>query len=121
HTSAQGTRSGRSGGPSLRGGCSAACRSRRPRCEICRVGASLAAPGEATPTALAVSAIEFGRIPIDAGDARIIFPSLPITRESVFVRLKLTQAPDRERLGASLRITLTSPLRPRLLLWLGGA
>src|SRR5215470_6032343 len=83
--------------------------------------ASLAAPGEATPTALAVSAIEFGRIPIDAGDARIIFPSLPITRESVFVRLKLTQTPGRERLGASLRITLTSPLRPRLLLWLGGA
>ena len=34
--------------------------------------ASLAAPGEATPTALAVSAIEFGRIPIDAGDAHYL-------------------------------------------------
>ena len=65
-----------------------------------------------------MSAIEFGRIPIDAGDAKAIFPSLPITRDSVFVRLTLAQAPARERLGAPLIITLTSPARPRVWLWL---
>ena len=83
--------------------------------------ASLMAPGEAVPTPLVVSTIEFGRIPIDPGDARIIFPSLPITRESVFVRLKLAQAPELERPGTALRITLTSPARPRVALWLNGA
>ena len=80
--------------------------------------ASLAAPGERTPEPLPVSAIEFGRIPIDAGDAKAIFPSLPITRDSVFVRLTLARAPARERLGAPLIITLTSPARPRVWLWL---
>ena len=65
-----------------------------------------------------MSAIEFGRIPIDAGDAKAILPSLPITRDSVFVRLTLAQAPARERLGAPLIITLTSPARPRVWLWL---
>jgi hypothetical protein len=82
--------------------------------------AGLAAPGEAAPAPLTVTSIEFGRVPIDAGDARLIFPSLPVTRESVFVRLRLAEAPDRERLGAPLLITLTSPARPRLWLWLGG-
>lgn len=90
--------------------------------EIWRPGwrASLAAPDDTTPAPLTVASVEFGRVPIDAGDARIIFPSLPVTRESIFVRLKLAGAPDRERMGAPLLITLTSPARPRLWLWLGG-
>ena len=59
--------------------------------------ASLTAPGERTPERLPVSAIEFGRIPIDAGDAKAIFPGLPITRDSVFVRFTLAQPPARPR------------------------
>jgi len=82
--------------------------------------ASLAAPGERTPTPLVITAIEFGRVPIEAEAARIFLPNLPITHDSVFVRLKLGDAPARERVGAPLLITLTSPARPRLWLWLGG-
>jgi hypothetical protein len=80
--------------------------------------ASLTAPGERTPEPLPVGAIVFGRIPIDAGDAQAIFPGLPITRDSVFVRLTLAEPPARERLGAPLIITLTSPARPRVWHWL---
>lgn len=83
--------------------------------------ASLAAPGEATPTPLAVIAIEFGQVPIDATDAKVIFPDLPVTRDSIVVRLKLEEVPARERLGTPLRITLTSPARPRLWRWFSGA
>jgi hypothetical protein len=83
--------------------------------------ASIAAPGETTPTSLAVTAIEFGQIPIDATDAKVIFPDLPVTRDSIVVRLKLEEVPARERLGTSLRITLTSPARPRLWRWFSGA
>jgi hypothetical protein len=68
-----------------------------------------------------VTAIEFGRVPIDAADAKLIFPDLPVTRDSIFVRLRLAEAPARERWGAPLLITLTSPARPRLWRWLGGA
>ncbi len=80
-----------------------------------------AAPGAGTPTPLVVTAIEFGRVPIDAAVAKVIFPDLPVTRDSIFVRLKLEQAPARERLGTPLLITLTSPARPRLWRWLRGA
>jgi hypothetical protein len=83
--------------------------------------ASLAAPGERTPVPLLVTAIEFGRVPIDAGDARIIFPNLPVTRGSVFVRLRLDPAPAHDTLGTTFLITLTSPARPRLWLWMSGA
>jgi hypothetical protein len=84
--------------------------------------ASLAVPGEGgAPAPLSVTAIEFGQVPIDAADAKIILPGLPVTRASIFVRLKLAQAPGRERLGAPLLITLTSPARPRLWRWLSGA
>lgn len=83
--------------------------------------ASLAAPGERTPVPLVVTAIEFGHVPIDAGDAKIIFPNLAVTRDSVFVRLRLDPAPARDRLGAPLLITLTSPARPRVWRWLSGA
>jgi hypothetical protein len=83
--------------------------------------ASLAAPGERTPAPLQVSAIEFGRVPIDARDATIVFPSLPVTRDSVFVRLRLDPAPARDTLGTPFLITLTSPARPRLWFWLRGA
>ena len=58
---------------------------------------SLTPPGERTPVPLAVTAIEFGRVPIDAADAKLIFPDLPVTRESIFVRLRLAEAPPRER------------------------
>jgi hypothetical protein len=80
--------------------------------------ASLAAPGERTPDPLPVSAIEFGRIPIDAGDAKAIFPSLPITREQRLRASHARSAPARERTGAPLIITLTSPARSRVWLWL---
>jgi hypothetical protein len=82
--------------------------------------ASLAAPGEGTPAPLLVSAIEFGRVPIDAGDAKIILPNLPVTRDSVFVRLRLDPAPARDTLGRTFLIKLTSPARPRLWLWISG-
>ena len=82
---------------------------------------SLTPPGERTPVPLVVTAIEFGRVPIDAAGAKLIFPDLPVTRESIFVRLRLAEAPARERWGAPLLITLTSPARPRLWRWLGGA
>ena len=82
--------------------------------------ASLRAPGEATPAPLVVTTIEFGHVPIDAGDAKVLLPNLPVTRGSIFVRLKLGEARARERLGAPLLITLTSPARPRLWLWLNG-
>jgi hypothetical protein len=59
--------------------------------------ASLAAPGERTPVPLLVSAIEFGHVSIDARDAKIIFPNLPGARDSIFVRLRLAEAPPRER------------------------
>jgi len=58
---------------------------------------------------------------IDAADANLLFPDLPVTRESIFVRLRLAEAPPRERWGAPLLITLTSPARPRLWRWLSGA
>ena len=45
---------------------------------------SLTPPGERTPVPLVVTAIEFGRVPIDAADAKLIFPDLPVTRESIF-------------------------------------
>jgi hypothetical protein len=83
--------------------------------------ASLTAPGERTPVPLPVSAIEFGHVPIEARDAKIIFPNLPVTRDSIFVRLRLAEAPPRERPGAPLLITLTSPARPRVWRWLSGA
>jgi hypothetical protein len=82
--------------------------------------ASLAAPGEGTPAPLLVSAIEFGHVPIDAGDAKIILPNLPVTRDSVFVRLRLDPAPARDTLGTTFLIKLTSPARPRLWLWISG-
>jgi hypothetical protein len=41
---------------------------------------SLTPPGERTPVPLVVTAIEFGRVPIDAADAKLIFPDLPVTR-----------------------------------------
>lgn len=82
---------------------------------------SLTPPGERTPVPLVVTAIEFGRVPIDAADAKLIFPDLPVTRESIFVRLRLADPPPRERWGAPLLITLTSPARPRLWRWLSGA
>ena len=83
--------------------------------------ASLTAPGERTPAPLQIIAIEFGGVPIDARDAKIILPNLPVTRDSVFVRLRLDPAPARDALGATFLITLTSPARPRLWLWLSGA
>jgi hypothetical protein len=83
--------------------------------------ASLALPGERTPAPLAVTTIELGRVPIDVADARLVVPSLPVTRASVFVRLRLAESPPRDRLGAPLLITLKSPARPRLWLWLSGA
>jgi hypothetical protein len=82
---------------------------------------SLAPRGERASVALAVTTIELGRVPIDVADARLVVPGLPVTRDSVFVRLRLAEAPPRERLGAPLLITLTSPARPRLWLWLSGA
>jgi hypothetical protein len=82
---------------------------------------SLTPPGERTPVPLPVTAIEFGRVPIDAADAKLIFPDLPVTRESIFVRVRLAEAPPRERWGAPLLITLTSPARPRVWRWLSGA
>jgi hypothetical protein len=83
--------------------------------------ATLTPPGERTPIPLAVTTIEIGRVPIDVADATLIVPNLPVTRESVFVRLRLAEAVSPERLGAPLLITLTSPPRPRLWLWLSGA
>jgi hypothetical protein len=58
---------------------------------------------------------------MDAADAKLIFPNLPATRANLFVRLRLAEAPARERLGEPLVITLTSPARPRLWRWLSGA
>jgi hypothetical protein len=82
---------------------------------------SLTPPGERAPVPLVVTTIELGRVPIAVADARLVVPSLPVTRDSVFVRLRLAEAPPRERLGAPLLITLTAPARPRLWLWLSGA
>jgi len=82
---------------------------------------SLTPPGDRAPVPLAVTTIELGRVPIDVADARLVVPGLPVTRDSVFVRLRLAEAPPRERLGAPLLFTLTSPARPRLWLWLSGA
>ena len=83
--------------------------------------ASLAVPGERAPAALVVTTIELGRVPMDVADAKVIFPNLAATRDSVFVRLGLAQAPARDRIGTPFLITLTSPARPRLWRWLGGA
>ena len=82
--------------------------------------ASLAAPGEGTSAALVVGAIEFGHVPIDAGDAKVIFPNLPVRRAGLFVRLRLEPAPARDTLGTPFPIKLTSPARPRLWLWIRG-
>jgi hypothetical protein len=57
---------------------------------------------------------------IEAADANLLFPDLSVTRESIFVRLRLAEAPPREQWGAPLLITLTSPARPRVWRWLSG-
>jgi hypothetical protein len=82
--------------------------------------ASLTSPGERAPVPLAIAAIELGRVPIDVADAKLVVPGLPVTRDSVFVRLRLAEAPPRERWGTPLLITLTSPSRLRLWLWVNG-
>jgi hypothetical protein len=58
---------------------------------------------------------------MDARDASTLFPDLAVTRDSVFVRFGLEGTPERDKLGKLVRITLTSPARPRLWLWLSGS
>lgn len=65
--------------------------------------------------------VEFGRVKMDARDASTLFPDLAVTRDSVFVRFGLEGTPERDKLGKLVRITLTSPARPRLWLWLSGS
>jgi hypothetical protein len=68
-----------------------------------------------------VKTVELGWIKLDAQDANILFPDLAVTRDSVFVRLGLEGTPARDTLGKLVRITLTSPARPRLWLWLSSS
>jgi len=77
--------------------------------------------GASSPAApLAVGAIELGTVPIDAADARLIFPDLVVKQPSLFVRVTLRNEPPREMLGKPVLITLASPARPRVWYWLKG-
>jgi hypothetical protein len=82
--------------------------------------AGVTAPGESLES-LVTRTVELGRIALDARDASILFPHLAVTRDSVFVRVGLEGTPERDKLGKLVRITLTSPARPRLWLWLSGS
>jgi hypothetical protein len=82
--------------------------------------ASLAMAGGDPDIPLSIQTIEFGRVPIEARDAKALFPKLAVTRDSVFVRVLLLNDAAREKLGAPVRVTLTSPPRPRIWLWLSG-
>jgi hypothetical protein len=75
--------------------------------------AGVAAPGESLES-LVSRTVEFGRIKLDAPAANILFPDLAVARDSVFVRVGLEGTPERDKLGKLVRITLTSPARPRL-------
>ncbi|MGH7347700.1 MAG: hypothetical protein ACREK4_22530 [Candidatus Rokuibacteriota bacterium] len=81
--------------------------------------AGLVGPGAEPGASTGVTRIEFGHVPIDVREAKALFPNLAVTRASVFVRLRLDEAPARESLGTAVRITLTSPARARLWFWLG--
>lgn len=81
--------------------------------------ADLLAPRDGSATNLVAKAIELGRVPLEAPDAKLLFPDLAGTHRSVFARFLLDDASARERLGAPVLITLTSPARSRLSLWLG--
>ena len=117
-----GTRWARSGGPRPRSRCSGSSRFRRRRSGDSPGGAPASRhPARARPRPRWSPRSNSDRSRSVAADATVILPSLPVTRDSIFVRLKLAQAPARERLGAPLLITLTSPARPRLWLWLRGA
>jgi hypothetical protein len=81
--------------------------------------ADLVAPRDGSATNLVAKAIELGRVPLEAPDAKLLFPDLAVTHRRVFARFLLDDASVRERLGAPVLITLTSPARSHPVLWLG--